>query len=88
MYSLLFNLSIFLFLIGLMGVFFGRKNIILIIISLELMLLAITFHYLVLGWSVFGDMKSILLGMFLLSIGASESAIGLALAISYYKQIQ
>nr|YP_009118151.1 NADH dehydrogenase subunit 4L [Stachyamoeba lipophora]AJF22935.1 NADH dehydrogenase subunit 4L [Stachyamoeba lipophora] len=88
MYSLLFNLSIFLFLIGLMGVFFGRKNIILIIISLELMLLAVTFHYLVLGWSVFGDMKSILLGMFLLSIGASESAIGLALAISYYKQIQ
>ena len=82
MYSLLFNLSIFLFLIGLMGVFFGRKNIILIIISLELMLLAVTFHYLVLGWSVFGDMKSILLGMFLLSIGASESAIGLALAIS------
>lgn len=88
MYSVLFNLSIFLFLIGLMGVFFGRKNIILIIISLELMLLAVTFHYLVLGWSVFGDMKSILLGMFLLSIGASESAIGLALAISYYKQIQ
>lgn len=76
---------IILFLTGLLGLFLGRKNLILIIISLELMLLSMTFHYILIGWGNFGDLKSVLIAIFLLSIGASESAIGLALAISYYK---
>jgi len=78
-------IPVILFLTGLLGLFLGKKNIILIIISLELMLLSMAFHYILIGWGNYGDLKSILLSVFLLSIGASESAIGLALAISYYK---
>lgn len=87
MFYLLTILPFVLLLTGFIGIFLGRKNLILIIISLELMLLALTFHYLLIGWCNFGDFKSVLFGIFILSIGASESAIGLALAISYYKNI-
>lgn len=74
-----------LFVVGILGVFFGRKNLILVIISLELMLLALTYHYLMIGWGNFGDLKTVLLGILILTVGASESAIGLALSIAYYK---
>lgn len=70
---------------GILGIILGRKNIILIIISFELILLGLTFYFVLTGWCNFGDFKSILLGIFLLAIGASESAIALALAIVYYK---
>jgi NADH-ubiquinone oxidoreductase chain 4L len=72
---------------GIMGVILGRKNIILIIISFELILLALTFYYVLVGWCNFSDFKSILFGIFLLAIGASESAVALALAITYYKYL-
>lgn len=83
--TLIYLIPSILLVIGLLGIFFGRKNLILVIISLEVMLLGITYHYLMIGWGNFGDFKTIMLGIFLLTIGASESAIGLALAIAYYK---
>ena len=83
--TLIYLIPIILLLTGLIGIFIGRKNLILVIISLEIMLLGITYHYLMLGWGNFGDFKTVILGLFLLTIGASESAIGLALAIAYYK---
>jgi NADH:ubiquinone oxidoreductase subunit K len=83
--TLIYLIPIILLLTGLIGIFIGRKNLILVIISLEIMLLGITYHYLMLGWGNFGDFKTVILGIFLLTIGASESAIGLALAIAYYK---
>lgn len=80
-----FLIPLILFSTGIIGLFLSRKNIILTIISLELLLLGVTYHYLLIGWCNFGDIKSIVFSLFLLSIGASESAIGLALAIAYYK---
>lgn len=74
-----------LILTGILGIILGRKNLILIIISFELILLALTFYYVLVGWSSFGDFKSVLFGIFLLAIGASESAIALALAITYFR---
>ncbi len=83
---MLFNiLPLFLFFVGMIGLWRGKKNIILMIISLEVMLLGISLHYVLLGWGMYGDMKMLIFAIFLLSIGAAESAIGLALAISYYK---
>jgi NADH:ubiquinone oxidoreductase subunit K len=78
-------LPIWLFFVGMIGLFRGKKNIILMIISLEVMLLGISLHYVLIGWGMYGDMKMLVFAIFLLSIGAAESAIGLALAISYYK---
>lgn len=78
-------IPVFLFVISLFGLLVGRRNIIMMIICLELMLLSIVFHYLMIGWCHFGDYKSIVLGILVLTVGASESAIGLALSISYFK---
>jgi len=78
-------LPLFLFFVGMIGLWRGKKNIILMIISLEVMLLGISLHYVLIGWGMYGDMKMLIFAIFLLSIGAAESAIGLALAISYYK---
>lgn len=75
-----------LFVVSILGLVTSRKNIIMMIICLELLLLSLVFHYLLIGWCNFGDFKSIVLGIIILTVGASESAIGLALAISYFKQ--
>lgn len=77
-------LTTILFCIGSLGVFLSRKNLILSIMSLELMLLSINMNFIF--FSVYTDT---LLGQistfFILVVGASESAIGLALIIIYYK---
>jgi NADH-ubiquinone oxidoreductase chain 4L len=87
MYYLITVIPFILIITGILGLLLGRKNLILMIISLEIMLLALTFHYVLSGWCTFGDFKSVIFGIFILSIGASESAIGLALAICYYKNL-
>ena len=77
-------LSTMLFLIGSLGVFLSRKNLILSIMSLELMLLSVNMNFVF--FSVYTDT---LLGQistfFILVVGASESAIGLALITIYHK---
>ena len=77
-------LSTMLFLIGSLGVFLSRKNLILSIMSLDLMILSVNMNFVF--FSVYTDT---LLGQistfFILVVGASESAIGLALIIIYYK---
>jgi NADH:ubiquinone oxidoreductase subunit K len=82
---LLHIIPFMLFLVSLFGLLVGRKNMIMMIISLELMLLSIVLHYLMIGWCQFGDFKSIILGIIVLTVGASESAIALALCIAYFK---
>lgn len=77
-----------LFITSLIGLLASRKNIIMMIISLELLLLSLVFHYVLIGWCNFGDFRSIIFGIIVLAIGASESAIGLALAISYFRYIK
>lgn len=81
-------LPLYLFACGLCGVFIGRKNLVLVVISLELLILAVTFHFLFISWGVFGDLKGIVFAMFSLCIGAAESALGLAFAISYLRSLK
>src|SRR5579875_1539309 len=77
-------LSIILFLIGIIGIFLSRKNIILIIMSLELMLLACNYNFLFFAIYL-DDLMGEVFSLSILSVGASESALGLALVISYYR---
>jgi NADH-quinone oxidoreductase subunit K len=79
-----FIFSLLLFIIGIFGLFLSRKNIILIIMSLELMLLAINYNFLFLS-TYLDDLIGQLFSLFILTIGACESAIGLALLICYYR---
>ena len=76
--------SLTLLLIGMCGLFLSRKNIILAIMCLEVMLLAV--NILLLFFSTYSDDGiSFMFMLFILAVGASESAIGLALVITYYR---
>lgn len=73
-----------LFLIGLSGIFLNRKNIIILLMSIELMLLAINFNFII--FSVFlDDILGQLFALLILTVAAAESAIGLAILIIYYR---
>lgn len=77
-------LSIFLFILGIAGILLSRKNIILIIMSLELLLLSCNYNYIL--YSLYlDDLMGQVFSLLILSVGASESAIGPALVISYYR---
>lgn len=73
-----------LFLLGMWGVFLTRKHMILLLVSLELLLLALTLSFAC--FSVYlDDVLGQLLVLFLLMIAASESAVGLAILLVYYR---
>jgi len=74
----------FLFFIAIAGVALNRKNILTIIMSIELILLAINFNFLI--SSVYlDDRLGQLIPVFVLTVAAAESSIGLAILISYYR---
>jgi NADH-ubiquinone oxidoreductase chain 4L len=78
------NLSLILFLIGILGFVLNRKNIILMLISLEIMLLAITFLILVSSMS-YDDILGQMYGIYIIAIAGAESAIGLGILIAFYR---
>lgn len=79
-----FIISIILYLIGIWGIVLNRKNIIIMLMSLELMLLAINFNLIIFSVSL-DDIIGQLFPLLILTIAAAESAIGLAILVSYYK---
>ena len=76
--------AISLFFIGLCGIMLNRKNIILMLMSIELMLLAVNFNFII--FSVFlDDILGQLFALLVLTVAAAESAIGLAILVIYYR---
>jgi NADH-ubiquinone oxidoreductase chain 4L len=78
------NLSISLFLIGIIGFILNRKNIILLIISIELMLLAVTFMILISSFA-FDDILGQTYAIYIIAVAGAESAIGLGIVIAFYR---
>jgi len=78
------DLSIILFLVGIIGFVLNRKNIILIIISIEIMLLAVTFLILV-NSLTFDDTLGQTYAIYVISIAGAESAIGLGIVVAFYR---
>jgi len=73
-----------LFTIGVCGIFLGRKNIINIMMSIEVMLLAVNINFV--AFSVYlGDIKGQIFTFFILTVAAAEAAIGLAILVVYYR---
>ena len=73
-----------LLLLGIWGIFMNRKNIIVMLMSIELMLLAVNMNFLV--FSVYlDDVLGQVFALFVLTVAAAESAIGLALLVVYYR---
>jgi NADH-quinone oxidoreductase subunit K len=76
--------STFLFLIGLLGLFLTRKNAIMILICLELLILSVNINFIV-GSIFLDDLLGVIYSLINLTSAASESAIGLALLILFYR---
>jgi NADH-ubiquinone oxidoreductase chain 4L len=78
------TLSLVLFLIGILGFILNRKNIILMIISIEIMLLAVTLLALVSSYQ-FDDIMGQTYSVYIIAIAGAESAIGLGILVAYYR---
>jgi NADH-quinone oxidoreductase subunit K len=73
-----------LFTIGIAGIILNRKNIIIILMSVELILLAVNIN-LVAFSSFLGDLTGQVFSLFILTVAAAEAAIGLAILVTYYR---
>lgn len=78
------NFSILLFLIGILGFILNRKNIILMIIAIEIMLLAVTLLVLISSFS-FDDGIGQIFSVFIISLAGAESVIGLSILVAYFR---
>jgi NADH-ubiquinone oxidoreductase chain 4L len=77
-------LSLILFLIGILGFVLNRKNIILMLISIEIMLLSVTFLILISSLG-FEDIIGQIYAIYIITIAGAESAIGLGILVAYYR---
>jgi len=78
------TLGAILFTLGVFGIFLIRKNVIIILMSIELILLAININ-LVSFSSYLGDLVGQVFALFVLSVAAAEAAIGLAILVVYFR---
>jgi NADH-quinone oxidoreductase subunit K len=73
-----------LFTLGVFGIFLNRKNVIIILMSIELILLSVNIN--LVAFSVFlGDLVGQVFAMFVLTVAAAEAAIGLAILVVYFR---
>ena len=78
------TLSSIIFAIGIVGIFLNRKNVIIILMSIELILLAVNIN--LVSFSIFlQDLVGQVFTMFILTVAAAEAAVGLAIIVIYYK---
>lgn len=73
-----------LLVVGIFGIFLNRKNVIVIMMSVELMLLAVNLN-LVAFSSQLGNLEGQVFALFVLTVAAAEAAIGLAIVVVYYR---
>ncbi len=77
-------LAAIIFMIGVVGIFLNRKNVIIILMSIELILLAVNIN--LVSFSTFTqDLTGQIFAMFILTVAAAEAAIGLAIIVAYYR---
>jgi NADH-quinone oxidoreductase subunit K len=78
------TVSAVLFTLGIFGIFLNRKNVIIILMSIELILLAVNINFV--AFSVFlGDLVGQVFALMVLAIAAAEAAIGLAIIVVYFR---
>ncbi len=76
--------SAMLFVLGVLGIFLNRKNIIVILMAIELILLSVNIQ--LVAFSAFlGDLVGQVFAMFVLTVAAAEAAIGLAILVIYFR---
>ena len=73
-----------LFTVGVLGIFLNRRNIIIILMSVELILLAVTINFVAFS-AYLGDLVGQVFALFILTVAAAEAAIGLAILVVYFR---
>ena len=73
-----------LFTIGIVGIFLNRRNVIIILMSVELMLLAVNINLVAFSTHL-GDLVGQVFALFVLTVAAAEAAIGLAILVVYFR---
>ena len=73
-----------LFTIGVFGIFLNRNNVIVILMSIELMLLAVNINFVTFS-AYLGDLSGQVFVMFILTVAAAEAAIGLAILVAFFR---
>ena len=81
------TLAAIIFTIGVVGIFLNRKNVIVILMSVELILLAVNIN--LVSFSIFlNEISGQIFTLFILTVAAAEAAIGLAIIVVYYRNAQ
>lgn len=78
------TLAAILFTLGVFGIFLNRKNVIIILMSVELILLAITINLVAFSFHL-GDLVGQVFALLVLTVAAGEAAIGLAILVVYFR---
>ncbi len=78
------TVSAILFVLGVFGIFLNRKNVIVILMSVELILLSVNLNLVAFSASL-GDLTGQVFAMFILTVAAAEAAIGLAIVVIYFR---
>lgn len=73
-----------LFVIGIFGIFLNRRNVIIVLMSIEIMLLSINLNMVAFSFFL-QDFKGQIFSMFILTVAAAEAAIGLAILVVYFR---
>ena len=73
-----------LFTLGILGIFLNRKNIIVILMSVELILLAVNINFVAFS-TYLGNVEGQLMAMFVLTVAAAEAAVGLAILVTFFR---
>ena len=73
-----------LFVIGIFGLFLNRKNVIIILMSIELMLLAVNINFVAFS-AYLGDLVGQVFTLFVLTVAAAEAAVGLAILVTFFR---
>jgi NADH-quinone oxidoreductase subunit K len=74
----------YLFFIGLIGIFFVRRNMLIVLMSIELLLLSVNLNFIVFA-CLNDDAVGLLFSFFILTVAAAESAIGLSLLVIFFR---
>jgi len=77
-------LSAILFTLGVFGIFINRKNVIVILMSIELILLSVNINFVAFS-SYLGDLTGQVFALLVLTVAAAEAAIGLAILVVYFR---
>ena len=78
------TVSAILLVLGVFGIFLNRKNVIVILMSVELILLAVNINFVAFS-AVLGDLVGQVFALFVLTVAAAEAAIGLAILVVFYR---